>query len=79
MPSDLDLLMARITEINAKTAADVTDADISVLIAYHRHSRARRAAGYKPTRPTETRVDVLGLLGAKPAPATHATGAIRRT
>lgn len=66
MPSDLDILMAHVTEINAKLATEVTDNDIRVLIAYHRHNRARRRDGYKPAKIDKPQVDILGMLNAKP-------------
>lgn len=64
--SDLDILMSHVHEINSKSAAEVTDRDIDILIAYHRHNRARKVAGYRPTRPERPKVDVLGLLNIKP-------------
>lgn len=79
MPSDLDILMAHVTEINAKTPTEVTDNDIRVLIAYHRHNRARRRDGYKPAKIEKPATDILGMLNAKPKALLGAnTGAIRR-
>lgn len=78
MPTDLDTLMAHVHEINSKSAAEVTDHDIAVLIAYHRHNRARRAAGYKPAKLDVPKVDVLSMLGIKSTPKTVAAGTIRR-
>lgn len=76
MPSDLDLLMTRISEINSKSAAEVTDHDIEVLIAYHRHNRSRRASGHKPAKLEKPKVDVLGLLNMAPKP--KQLGTVRR-
>ena len=79
-PTDLDILMAHVHEINAKTnATDITDNDIAILTAYHRHNRARRAAGGGKTRkPTAPTVDVLGLLGAEPKPEVKRLPGLRR-
>lgn len=69
MPSDLDILMARIGEINNKPAVDVTDLDKSALVAYHRYNRSRRVAGFKPDKATaEPGPDILALIGQKPRP-----------
>jgi len=64
--SDLNDLMARIDEINAKQPPYSED-DITTIIAYHRNMRARRAAGEKPTKP---KVDIAAILGGigKPKP-----------
>jgi predicted nucleotidyltransferase len=79
-PTDLDILMSHVHEINAKTVAEVTDRDIDILVAYHRHNRARRLAGYKPAKVEKPKIDVLGLLNIKPsAPVPkQITGLIRR-
>ena len=37
--NDLDTLMSRIEDINAKPAIEITPADIDDLIKYHRYSR----------------------------------------
>lgn len=63
MPNDIDTLMAVVTEINAKTPGEITTADITVLIAYHRHNRARRAAGHKTLKPDRPAVNVLAMIG----------------
>lgn len=76
-PSDLDLLMAAVAEINAKPPTDLTDLDLDRLIAYHRHNRARRAAGHKLAKPEKPSVDVLSLINAKTTP-TLAPGSVRR-
>lgn len=80
MPNDIDILMSYIHEINAKPAAEVTDLDIDRLVAYHRHNRARRAAGYKPAKPDKPKVDVLGLLQITPKPKLPpgSSGTVRR-
>ena len=64
-----------VNEINSKTAAEVTDRDIEILIAYHRNNRARRAAGFKTAKPERPKIDVLGMLGieARPAPVRTVT------
>lgn len=62
--NDLNLLMARVDEINTKSPP-YTDNDISTIIVYHRNQRARRAAGEKPSRP---KVDLESILGALPKP-----------
>jgi hypothetical protein len=49
-PSPLDTLMSRIEEINHKQPP-LTANDITTTIAFHRHMRARKAAGDKtPTK-----------------------------
>lgn len=77
-PSDLDILMSYIHEINAKTAAEFTDHDATVLIGYHRHNRARRASGYKPAKIAAPEVDVLKMLGMSAKPKSTSTGPVRR-
>jgi hypothetical protein len=57
--NDLNLLMARIDEINAKSPP-YTEEDIVTTIAYHRRSRANRAAGIKPERP---KIDLEAIMG----------------
>ena len=52
-PSPLDQLMLRIEEINHKTPPLAAE-DIDTIIAYHRHMRARKAAGEKtPSKATK--------------------------
>jgi hypothetical protein len=63
--NDINTLMARVDEINAKPASELAADDIDTIIAYHRNQRARRAAGEKPVRP---HVDLEAILG-KIAPA----------
>src|ERR1700743_1101597 len=76
MPNDIDTLMSYVHEINAKSAAEITDTDIPILIAYHRHNRARRAAGHKTLKPERPKIDVLKMLGmdSKPAVAVASSG-----
>ena len=52
MTTDVDVLMAHVHEINAKTPQEITDHDLNILIAYFRHQRARRAFGGKIAKPT---------------------------
>lgn len=60
MPTnDLDVLMARLEEINSQTPP-LSAKDIDDLIAIHRHARAIKAAGIKPSR---TKVDISAILG----------------
>mgnify|MGYP007100066318 CR=1 FL=1 len=69
MPSDLDILMSRMEEINSKSATELTPSDIDTVIEYHRAQRARRAAGEKAPK-TKTSVDISTImtkLTAKPA------------
>jgi len=67
--NDLNLLMARVDEINAKAAADLTADDIDTIILYHRQSRARKASGEKPAKP---KVDLSAILNLKPKSAAPA-------
>ena len=48
-PSTLDLLMQRVEEINHKTPPLSAD-DITIIIAYHRNARQRKANGEKVPR-----------------------------
>lgn len=45
--NDINLLMSRMDEINAKTVDQLTADDIDTVIAYHRKQRARKEAGEK--------------------------------
>lgn len=62
--NDISLLMSRIEEINRITdPRQITDDNITDLIAFHRRARARRAAGLKDDRPTTTApVNLSALL-----------------
>jgi hypothetical protein len=68
-PTDLDILMSRISEINAKTPP-LSNSDLEALVTYYRRQRARRAVGEKPTKPsTGPKLDldaILNLPSAKP-------------
>ena len=70
-PNDLDTLMMRISEINAKDPP-LSNADLESLVTYYRRQRARRAAGEKPTKSTSApKLDLdmlLNLPTAKPQP-----------
>lgn len=57
--NDLDTLMSRIDEINAKSADELSSDDIDTIIAYHRRQRQRKASGEKPTKP---KVDLSGIM-----------------
>lgn len=61
---DLDDLMSRLEEVNAKDATGLTKADIDVVIAYHRHQRERRASGEKPSKP---KIDIGNIVSAMTA------------
>ena len=64
--NDLDELMRRIEDINAKPAIEVTATDIDDLIKYHRHSRARKAKGEKPTKPQSVDISQVMMKLTKP-------------
>lgn len=64
--SDLDELMRRIEDINAKPAIDLTSSDIDDIIKYHRHSRARKAKGEKPTKPQSVDISQVMMKLTKP-------------
>lgn len=70
MPNDLDDLMSRIEEINAKDPPLPAE-DITALIAYHRRSRELKASGVKATPKQKADVkDILAKIIKKPnAPA----------
>lgn len=75
MPNDIDTLMSYVHEINAKTAGEFMaqtqpqrDRDITILIGYHRHARSQRAAGFKTTKPTAPKMDVLKMLNITAEP-----------
>ena len=61
-PSPLDLLMSRIEDINHKQPP-LPAQDIDTIIAYHRHMRARKAAGEKiPARQKADSAKVIASL-----------------
>ena len=64
--SDLDELMRRIEDINAKPAIDLTSSDIDDIIKYHRHSRARKAKGEKPSKPQSVDISQVMMKLTKP-------------
>jgi len=66
MSNDLDELMRRIEDINAKPAIDLTSSDIDDIIKYHRHSRARKAKGEKPTKPQSVDISQVMMKLTKP-------------
>jgi len=66
MMSDLDELMRRIEDINAKPAIDLTSSDIDDIIKYHRHSRARKAKGEKPSKPQSIDISQVMMKLTKP-------------
>lgn len=78
MPNDLDILMASVAEINAKSPSDLTDLDYDRLIAYHRHNRARRAAGFKTPKAEKPKLDILSMLNIAPKPKALPPGTVRR-
>jgi hypothetical protein len=68
MPNDLDLLMARFDEINAKDPPLDPD-DIAILIANARRQRALKASGTKPTRANAVSLDdILNIIKVPDAP-----------
>lgn len=72
--TDLDLLMSRIEEINAKAANELSPEDIDLLITYHRHQRARKAAGEKVTKPKVDISQITQRLVTKANPPAVAPG-----
>ena len=64
--SDLDELMRRIEDINAKPAIDLTSSDIDDIIKYHRHSRDRKAKGEKPSKPQSVDISQVMMKLTKP-------------
>ena len=79
-PNDVNTLMNRIEEINAKPAPDITDDDLNLLIAYHRRNRARKAAGEKALGHAITGVHKpdIGKLLNLPMAKPKSTGITRR-
>lgn len=68
MSNDLDLLMSRMEEINAKAATELTPEDIDIIIEYHRRQRSRKASGEKPAKPASVDISsIMNKLTAKPA------------
>jgi hypothetical protein len=61
--NDIDLLMERVTEINLKSAPELTSDDIDTIVMFQRQQRARRAAGEKPVRPKVDLESILGKIG----------------
>ncbi len=78
MPNDLDDLMSRMDDINAKPAIDLTALDIDTVIAYHRRNRARKAAGEKAPRPAYAGPDLTNILNRIKAAAPKAPALPRR-
>lgn len=68
--NDIDLLMSRMDEINAKSVDTLTADDIDTIIAYHRRQRQRRASGEKITKP---KVDLSSIMNLKPKPKVSIT------
>lgn len=66
MSNDLDTLMRRIEDINAKPAIDLTSEDIDDIIKYHRYSRARKAKGEKPTKSQSVDISQVMMKLTKP-------------
>jgi hypothetical protein len=65
--NDLDLLMSRMEEINAKAATELTPSDIDIIIEYHRRQRSRKASGEKPVKPAAVDISsIMSKLTAKP-------------
>lgn len=65
--NDLNDLMSRIDEINAKSATELTPSDIDDVIKYHRQMRNRKASGEKPTRSKSTITLDQIMAAVKPA------------
>lgn len=66
--NDLDLLMSRMEEINAKAATELTPNDIDIIIKYQRHQQSRKASGEKPVKPAAVDISsIMNKLTAKPA------------
>jgi hypothetical protein len=71
--NDIDLAMER---INALDANSLTPDDISIIIAYHRQARQRKADGVKAPKAS---VDISAILGKlKPAASTSGPSLSRR-
>ena len=66
MSNDLDELMRRIEDINAKPVIEITPTDIDDLIKYHRYSRARKAKGEKPAKPQAVDISQVMMKLTKP-------------
>lgn len=69
--SDLDLLMARIEEINAKVPPLHAD-DIDTIIAYHRAQRGRKSTGGPKLKGAA--IDLSAIMGAAPKPKASPSG-----
>lgn len=68
MPNDLDDLMSRIEDINAKHSTELTGKDIDDIIAFQRRQRARKATGEKPQQAmTDLSAIMKKLAPAPPA------------
>lgn len=63
--NDIDTLMARVDEINAKQPPYTKD-DIDTIILHQRRQRARKAAGEKPERPKVDLAAIMGTVMSKP-------------
>jgi hypothetical protein len=87
MPNDLDTLMSRIATINAKSAQEVNDEDITALITYYRHLRSiKSSGGGRALRPKSTPAPanklsldtILSLSVTKPKAPTSTNTIVRR-
>ena len=66
--NDIDLLMARIEEINAKDVDEVTAKDVDDMIKHIRQRRASLLSGNKPSRAKQSLADLMGMMPT-PKPA----------
>lgn len=71
-PSDLDLLMTHLANLDNTDPGLWTDRDINIVIEYQRRQRGQREAGIKPKRPkaagtVKLTLSDLGFKAAMPA------------
>lgn len=81
-PSDLDILMSHLADLEAKDVTLWQDHDIDAIIEYQRRQRASREAGVKPKKPTRggggIKMTLADLGFKKPAKAVVPGTGLRR-
>lgn len=51
--------MTELDELMSRDPLELSEQDIEKIVTYHRHQRARKASGEKPTKPTVDRKSVV--------------------
>lgn len=67
--------MTELDELMSRDPLELSEQDIEKIVTYHRHQRARKASGEKPTKPT---VDLSGILNKLQFTKPEASSTIKR-